>query len=128
MYWPSSLLTSQPCHHILRSVIPWEGLKGYDIKDAENCFKIPLINPTKPAQDGKSLKKGKHLSCEVINTLFCKERWVELFFLHETNILLRLLKLFAVNCAPSVRNTWFHILPCTRCHLPGCPVRVAGLS
>lgn len=61
-------------------MIPWEGLKGYDIKDAENCFKIPLVNPTKPAQDGKSLKKGKHLSCEVINTLFCKERWVELFF------------------------------------------------
>lgn len=36
--------------------------------------------------------------------------------------------MFKVNCAPSVLNTWFHLLPCKRWHLLGCLARTAWIS
>lgn len=56
------------------------------------------------------------------------QRKIFFFALYEAKFLLRLIKMFKVNCAPSVLNTWFHLLPCKRWHLLGCLARTAWIS
>lgn len=105
----------------------WMFLYSYYIKEMGNCFIIQFAGSANLHKKWLNvLRKASIYHVKLLIFLFTKEDFF--FTLYETKFLLRLIKMFRANCAPSAFNTWFHLLPCKRQHLLGCLARTARLS